>query len=159
MLQKLPAKKRWAALVELSMDEMRVKTDANKAWGLGTFKRWESDSLSGTISFLWEDGSIATAAFQVIGSYSTEEGTWLWSWANAYIPVPLTREAELAKAYGEKEGLERLTTRKFPCTEYEAWEITAVACHLAGSPGVYRAPSGPLRAFLTFGEVSFQRVS
>jgi hypothetical protein len=127
--------------------------------GPGHVQALECRASDRPITFRGRDSSVATAPYQYIGSYSLDEGTWLWSWANASVLEPLTRDASLVRDYGAKEGLERLTAPKLVCTEYEAWEFVAVACHLAQAKGVYRGPSGQLLSFMTFGEVTVGQVS
>jgi hypothetical protein len=36
----------------------------------------------------------------------------------------------------------------------QAWEFTALACHLCDAQGAYRGPAGTALVFMTFGEVT-----
>ena len=142
------------ALIASSMQEMSRKTDAAcEEWWLGSADRWDADDEAGSLTFTFPDRRVV-APIQIVGTYSVEEGTWLWSWANATIEPSLTKDAELVRAYGQRKRHSRLTTAKLTCSEYEAWEFAALACHLAGAQSVYRGPSGSLRTFMTLGSVS-----
>lgn len=159
MLGRLIARRKLKALIAASMKEMASKTDANcEGWGLGSADRWDADYEAGTLTFSFPDRRVV-APIQVIGTYSIAEGSWLWSWDNASVEMPLIRDAELVQAFGEREGYERLTTPKLFCSEYDCWELTAVACSLAKAQGVYQAPSGDLRTFMTFGPVTVHPLS
>jgi len=102
---------------------------------------------------------VATAPVQVVGTYSLLEGSWLWAWANPSIPEPLTKDARGAREFGLAHGLKQFTGSKVLCSEDEAWEFTALACQLADAQGAYRGPSGSTMVFMTFGDVSVQRIS
>jgi hypothetical protein len=96
----------------------------------------------------------ATAPVQIIGTYNTLDGTWLWGWDHPSVLPPLQEHARRVREYGEQHGIESLTTRKLGCDENEAWEFTALACHLCEAQGAYRGPAGTALVFMTFGEVS-----
>jgi hypothetical protein len=99
----------------------------------------------------------ATAPAQIIGTYSTESGTFLWAWDHPSVLAPLQEHARRVRDYGEEHGVADLTTRKLECEELQAWEFTALACHLCGGQGAYRGPAGPTLVFMTFGEVTLSQ--
>ncbi|NNJ27631.1 DUF6882 domain-containing protein [Alienimonas chondri] len=140
-------------LVAASVEELETKTELNKAWGLGTFDRWDLDQQTGEIVFSNADGTTARASAQIIGSFSANDSSWLWAWDNPSIADALKADARTVKAYGEEHGIDRLTTRKWTGTEEGAWEMAAVAAKLCGATGVYRGPAGRSSVFITFGEV------
>jgi hypothetical protein len=115
---------------------------------------WDVDLEIGTITFRFEDGRIVTAPVQVIGTYNTDDGTWLWGWDHPSVGEAQAIDANLVKAFGEQHGVADLTTRKLAITEDRAWEFTALACLLADAQGAYRGPSGPTFVFMTFGTIT-----
>jgi hypothetical protein len=140
------------ALVEQSMEELRLKTAAHDAgWQLGTAD-WAVDQNTGLIVFTGEVFT-ATAPLQIIGTYNTLDSTWLWGWDHPSVHTPLQEHARRVQEYGEEHGIEVLTTRKLACDEMEAWEFTALACHLNDAQGAYRGPAGTTMVFMTFGAV------
>jgi hypothetical protein len=140
--------------IERSANELRLRTEAHVGtWGLDEAS-WNADLDAGTIEFRNRKGMVITAPVQVVGTYNTEDGTWLWGWDHPSVPEPIAAHARLAKDFGERYGLEEYTTRKIECGEDLAWEFAAVACHLAGAQGAYRGPSGPTMVFMTFGTVT-----
>ncbi|RYG42415.1 hypothetical protein EON79_18945 [bacterium] len=141
--------------LERSMNELRLRTEAHIGlWGLDKAS-WAVDFDAGTIEFVSEEKRMRVVApVQVVGTYNDEDGTWLWGWDHPSVSGPIVEHARLAKAFGERYGLEEYTIRKIECTQDLAWEFAAVACHLAGAEGVYRGPSGPTGVFMTFGTVS-----
>lgn len=147
------------ATLARSLEELHEKQRANMlAWGLGSTDRWDADLELGTIQFSNADGFTVTAPVQVIGSYSSDEGSWLWSWANPSVIEPLTQAARLARAFGETYELSEFTQRKIQCLEDDAWRFAAVGLHLSRSAGCYRGPAGSTFVFMTFGEVSIRKV-
>lgn len=146
-----PAFKR---LLAQSIEELRAKTAAQDAtWHLGD-SDWNVDQDTGEIVFTSPKGIVATAPVQIIGTYNTRDGTWLWGWDNPSVEPALQQHALEVRAYGEKHGVAQLTTRKLTCTEDDAWMLTALACKLCGAQGVYRGPADTTFIFMTFGVVT-----
>lgn len=144
-------------LIDRSMEELRLKTSAHDAaWHLSDAS-WSVDQDAGTIVFTNADGVKATCPVQIIGTYNTEDGTWLWGWDHPSVQAPLNEHAKKVLAYGKEHGISKLTTRKLKCDESEAWEFTALACKLSDAQGAYRGPTGPTLVFVTFGDVQLKK--
>lgn len=141
------------SLLDVSMQELKVKTEAHQAWGLGTFDRWNVDQERGEIVFSNADGKRVVAPAQIIGSFSTNDNSWLWAWDNPSVVDGMKKDARKLKEYGEKNNIEKLTTRKWTGTQDEAWEMAALAVKLCNAQGAYRGPSGKTFVFMTFGDV------
>jgi hypothetical protein len=139
------------------MEELRQKTQAHVAsWGLGSTDRWGLDQADGRLVFT-SKAVTAAALAQIIGTYSPQTGTFLWGWDHPSVLPPLQEHARKVREYGEQHGIPALTTRKLECSEDEAWEFTALACHLCGAQGAYRGPAGQALVFMTFGEVTLSK--
>jgi hypothetical protein len=144
-------------VVEQSMDELRLKTAAHDAgWRLGEAD-WSVDQDAGMIVFTRSDGVTATSPVQIIGTYNTEDGTWLWGWDHPSVVPALQDHAKQIRAFGEKHGIEKLTTKQLECDESEAWEFAALACKLCNAQGAYRGPAGTAMVFMTFGKVQLSK--
>ncbi len=160
MFKKLLGGKEAKATIARSMEELRLKQEVNASlWGLGSTERWDADLELGIIHFGGSGGVVVSAPVQVIGTFNTENGTWLWGWDHPSVREPLAHAARLCRDFGERHRLRRFTERKIVCSENEAWEQTAVALHLSGGEGAYRGPAGSTLVFMTFGEVTIQKVS
>ena len=92
-----------------SMEEMRLKTHANTAWGLGSTDRWDADLELGTIKFSNADGYTVTAPVQVIGTYDSTWSEWLWGWDHPSVGQALAQDARLAREFGRRHKLEQFT--------------------------------------------------
>ncbi len=146
------------AYIRAAMEAMKLQADAHAGtWGLGRAQRWGADLERGVLTFDFADGTRAQAPLQVVGTYNTENGTFLWGWDHPSVPAPLRQHAELARQWGERENVPKFNTRQVRCTEEEAWAFAAVASRLAQAQGVYRGPTGAVRVFMTFGEVTLTR--
>lgn len=140
-----------------SKSELELKTATHdRMWHISK-AAWSVDQKSGKIVFQCPDEITVTCPVQIIGTYNTEDKTWLWGWDHPSIQLPLTEHAKKLKAYGVKHNLERLTTRKIESTEAECWEFAALACKLCEAQGAYRGPSGSTMVFMTFGEVQLSK--
>lgn len=144
------------AIIDRSMEELRIKTAAHDAgWGLGAAD-WGVDQDTGLITFTGKKIT-ATAAAQIIGTYNTQDDTWLWGWDHPSVADNMADHARRVFDYGEQHGIAALTTRKLECSQDEAWEFTALACHLCGAQGGYRGPAGTALVYMTFGEVALSQ--
>jgi hypothetical protein len=144
-------------LLDQSMEELRLKTDAHdRLWHLREAS-WSVDQDAQTITFTSPQGVTATCQVQIIGTYNTDDGTWLWAWDHPSVVLALQEHARQIRAYGAKHGIKKLTTRKLECEEADAWEFTALACRLCDAQGAYRGPAGSALVFMTFGEVTLSR--
>lgn len=140
---------------------IRESTEAQRAavsfhaqtWHLGEEVTWDADQDTGRIRFTFKDGRIAEADFQIVGTYNTLDGTFLWGWDHPSVGKPLRKHAELAKEFGLKHALANFTQRKVECSKEQAWEFTAVAARLGKATGTYRGPAGTALVYMTFGKV------
>src|SRR5262249_49897535 len=131
------------AFIEASMEGLRLQTEAHQGtWGLGKSQRWDFSLDTGELVFSFPD-MVVRAPAQVIGTFDSEEGSWMWAWANPSIPEALARDSIRVQEYGEQRSIERLTTPSWPGDEMDGWRMAALANRLCESNGVYRGPAGP----------------
>jgi len=139
------------------MEDLRIKSGAHDSlWQLGQ-AAWSIDQQTGTIVFKAPNGMVVSCAVQIVGTYNTADGTWLWGWDHPSVQPPLQAHARLVRAYGEQHGIAPLTTRKLACAENDAWELAALACRLGDAQGAYRAPAGTAMVFVTFTDVKLSK--
>ncbi|RKT50736.1 hypothetical protein DFR40_2663 [Azonexus fungiphilus] len=120
------------------------------AWGLGTEAQWNLDMNAGQLRLSFADGREVDFPVQVVGTYNTRNGSFLWGWDHPSVPEPLRRAARQVRDYGEKHAIERFTTRTIDCSEADAWEITAAAAQLDDVTGAYRGDAGGTWVYMTF---------
>jgi hypothetical protein len=145
-------------LQKMSIEELALKTKAHmEAWGLGKIERWDLSQETGELVFSLPGGIKAVCPAQIIGTYNSEDGTWMWAWANPSIHEKLKEDALKVRKYGEKHHIDRLTKPKWKGTEDDAWAMTAIAVKLCAEQGAYRGPSGATYVFIAFGEVKLTK--
>ena len=142
---------------ERAEDEFVRKAERYRSLLSEEVSHFEVDLDAGTITFTGP-GQVITAPIQVVGTYDTLDGTFLWAWDHPSVPEPLAADARLARAFGRRNELSLFTTRKVECSEDDAWLFTGVALYLSGAEGSYRAPFGTTLVFLTFGELTIAQV-
>ena len=109
--------------------------------GLGSSGRWGADYEAGLFTF--GDGPLPSlvAEMQVVGTFSKQSNSWLWSWANESMEPGLIREVRWLQTLGQVRGISRLSEPYLPgAEEVDGWEMTSLACYLLGWEAVYRAP-------------------
>ena len=145
-------------IIGRSLEGAKLQADAHQStWGFGMLDRWDVDLTEGFIRFSSNDGFLAVAPVQVVGTFNTLDSTFLWAWDHPSIPEERAAASLLARDFGEKYALIDYTVRKVECDEDAAWEYAAVTNHLANMQGVYRAPSGTTLAFFVFGNVALSK--
>ena len=145
-------------LLSRCVEELRLKTAGHD--GIWQISRadWDIDQDAGTIVFTAPNGITATCSVQIVGTFNTEDNSWLWGWDHPSVDPALQQHARLCREYGKRHGIENLTARKLAnSSEEEAWQFTALACKLAQAQGGYRGPMGTTLVFVTFGEPSLQK--
>jgi len=148
----------FATLQKISMEELKLKTDAHRqTWGMDKSIQWDLSQDSGELVFALPDGLKAVCAAQIIGTYNTEDHTWLWAWANSSIEDKLKADSLKVRKYGEDHHIDRLTQPKWVGTEDDAWAMVALAVKLSGEQGGYRGPAGATHVFITFGKVALSK--
>jgi hypothetical protein len=144
-------------LLQSSVDELKLKTAAQAAWGFGKFDRWNLDQDVGNLIFSNKDGTTAVCPAQIIGTYDSTSKAWLWAWDNPSITDRLKTDSLKVKVYGEANHIERLTRAEWKCEESDAWAMAALAVKLCGSQAAYRGPAGSTYVFITFGPVKLSK--
>jgi hypothetical protein len=153
---KLPAD--FTTLQKMSIEELELKTRGHvEAWGLDKIDRWDLNQDTGELIFSFADGTRAVAQAQIIGTYNSEDHTWLWAWANPSVDEKLKKDALKVQEYGKKHGIERLTKAKWKGTEEDAWAMAALSVKIGGAQGAYRGPAGSTYVFITFGEITLSK--
>ena len=147
-----------SVFIKQSIEGLRTQTATHAAtWHLGQETDWAADQDTGRIRLTFADGTIAEADLQIVGTYNTLDGTFLWGWDHPSVVEPLRKHASLAKEFGEKHGLSKYAERKVECSKDDAWEFTAVAARLGKANGAYRGPAGTALVYMTFGEVNLSK--
>jgi hypothetical protein len=82
---------------------------------------------------------------ELIGTEAADPGSWMWSWANpGGFPDQVTGAARHARGYGERHGVEELTTAEIPLAGTAVgYRCTVVTCGLAGGYAYYPATAAP----------------
>lgn len=147
-------------VIRRSFAEMQDLTSvAIATWHLDQAAHWSVDQDAGTIVFTFDDGTVATAPVQIVGTYNRIDHTFLWGWEHPSVQRPLQRAAQRAQAFGQRSALPDFTSRKVECSEDEAWHFAAVAAHLDAAQGIYRGDSGgggPL-VYMSYGKMTLSK--
>lgn len=141
------------AFFSAAMAKLQEQTRQNgTSWGLGEETQWNLDMHAGTIRFTFADGRVVQAPVQVVGTYNTQNGSFLWGWDHPSVPEPLRLAAKSVRDHGMSQGWGQFGGRELPCTEAEAWEFTAAAMLLTNAEGAYRGSAGDAWVYMTFSD-------
>lgn len=144
----------FAELLDNSRAYLNSYTELNRSgWNLGKQKSYEINQDEGLLRFNFEDGTVVECPFQAIGSFSTDDNTWAWAWANPSVNENLKVDALRTCEYGRQHQIPQLTTPQWPADMEWAWSMTAFAASGSHAEGAFCAATGPMRIFLTFRDV------
>jgi len=139
----------WDQLTRLSNEYTQARQqELEEKFQFSDYDHWDIDQEKGELVFSKNGAPVRIAKFQFVGSFSNTSQTWLWSWGNESILPQLSKGIEAVKAYGEKNKFEKLTERKWPATQADGWQMTAISNYLLKGKGVYRPPFGQGATFV-----------
>ena len=85
--------------IERAMSGLQSLTAAHDGiWQIGQ-AAWSIDQDAGTFTFASPKGIVATAPVQIVGTYNTQDGTWLWGWDNLSLEPSLTEHARELRGF------------------------------------------------------------
>ena len=127
-----------------------VKVQQETVIRQGDFPTWDLDLDNGVITFGNEQRTGIAARFQILGTYSADDATWLWSWSHP----ELSKKSEVvARVRDEHPDVPEFSTPTFACSEIKAWSLAAAAAHAARAESCYRLP-GDVGIFVALFEIT-----
>lgn len=138
-------------LFELALASAAALEQSQGRWdaALTGCQTWGFDQRTQQVSFQVPGRGGLTAPAQLIGTWSQEDDSWLWSWANTSVDPKCFAEIEKATSPDARApGLGALWRERFGCEEGFAQALARIAAHRAGARAVHRGRSGTTTAFL-----------
>jgi len=91
------------------------------------YPRW--DYYQDTAQLVFSDGEQADLVTDVefVGTLSTANDTWMWSWANFNLLEPVCSRISEVRDIGEGQGFPLLTVPKWNADIQDGWHITAIS--------------------------------
>ncbi len=128
--------------IDTCFDELEKKQqDLIDNFGFGSFDKFEHDFDKEEIYFINNEKIEVIAGIVPIGSYNSDNSTWMWAWANDAFPEKLKLKSSKLKALEEKTGFEMFGNDMAEIDEDMTWEIAGMALKLLSFQGVYRGPA------------------
>lgn len=94
------------------------------------------------LSFSFPDRPTLEVSAQILGTWTEDEESWLWGFANTSIEPGCTQKVEAALDPDAREpGFAVFWREKYPCEDAFAAKVAALAAHRMGAQGVYRGRS------------------
>jgi hypothetical protein len=145
-------------LIERSRNHLEALTAAHAgSWRFGREENWDMNQDEAILRFHFQDGTLAEAPAQAIGSYNVQQRSWMWAWANRSIDDHLSRDSARLRDLGEAKGYPLLTTQSFKTDQYWARAFGALAAMHCDRQGAYFPRMGPMVMVITFGEIKLAR--
>jgi hypothetical protein len=141
------------------LEESRLYLDTQQAacdreYRLNHFNRMDYEQETGRMIF--SDVGVVPRVFadyQIVGSVSRRSNTWLWAWDNPYLLENTYEDMWKVKEFGDKNGIDKLSSPTWETTEQDAWDMTAIAANLLKARGAYSFLSDDIRVFVIFSRI------
>lgn len=144
------------SLIEQSTDYMNARNNRmSRDYGISSYSSWRADLRHRDI--WWCDGDVpkVRAKLTVVGSIAKQTETWLWAWANPSFENIDIGPIHEVREFGEREGLEPLTERKWQYEdEVEGWQMAGIAARLLEADGVF-CTQGNIPLYLLLHDLRF----
>lgn len=126
-------------------------------FGFGSFDKYEHDFDKEELYFINGDKVVVVAKIVPIGSFNSDNNTWMWAWANEAFPENLQLKSAQLKQLEEITSFEMFGNEMAEIDEDMTWEIAGMALNLLNFKGVYRGPANNTQYF--YAMKSVKRVS
>lgn len=122
----------------------------NRAWGLEAAETYLYDQDEGVLTFTFPDRVVRTP-FQMLGSHHLPTGTWMWAWANESISPGVKEDSLALRTEGEASQCDVFTRPLLQVSRDDAACLALLALRTSRYDGLYSAPDGEGRVYLSFG--------
>jgi hypothetical protein len=130
--------------------EFNVKQESlHRDWRFGEEAEWNYDQSTERLSLVFADGAKIEADGQILGSYSTSDGTWEWAWNNPHVSSQVSRDSKSVKAAGDRFAVPYLQLGKIPVPGPEMVSyLCAIGLKASDSAGIYEGEAGPIKVMI-----------
>ncbi len=146
--------KEFTELIKKSREYLLEQQEIIKEnYGLGDYERMDYEQETGKMTFTLKGKKNVIMTFHMVGSVSDRSNTWMWSWDNPYLLDNVKEEMLKVKAYGEKNGIEKLIQPKWSGNEDDGWAMTAIAARILKAKGAFSFLSDEMMIYVVFSDV------
>jgi hypothetical protein len=131
-----------AFLRKCCVDGEAMQAEAFERHEIAEYSRWDYEGAR--FEFSDAERGRLTGRLCFVGSWSMEDGSWLWSWANPSIESDEKPHVHELRGFGEARGIRSLQQPRLDTDEEGAWHLTCVAAALLKPDMMYRVRSGHL---------------
>jgi Family of unknown function (DUF6882) len=146
----------YADILKQSREYLLSQQDIIKQkYGLDDYLQMDFEQETGKMIFTLQGGKKVGMSYCIVGSISDRSNTWMWSWDNPYLLDNVTDDMLIVRSFGEKNGLEKLTSPKWPGNDDDGWEMTAIAAWVLKAKGAFSFLSDEMMVFVVFRDISW----
>ena len=124
-------------------------------WGMSGADSWSLDQREGRVVWTFEQHTVSADA-QILGSWNSAAGSFVWAWDNESILEPLCEVSERVRAYGAEHDVFALTASPLALDETRVRDLVALAFRVGGCTGFFHPTEGDLTSYVVFGEVRIE---
>jgi hypothetical protein len=134
---------------------LKQQDNIKQKYGLDDYLQMDYEQETGKMVFTMHGGKKVIMSYCIVGSISDRSNTWMWSWDNPYLLDNVTEDMSKVRSFGEKNGLEKLTSPKWPGNDDDGWEMTAIATWVLKAKGAFSFLSDEMMVFVVFKNIAW----
>ena len=144
--------------IDGAYEGLQIQTEGHKkTWKLGQENQWNVDMNEGKLWFDFSDDKKVSTDIQIIGTYNSANGTFLWGWDHPSVNDELGKHAKLAHNWGEQNNEPSFTELQLTCSIEDVWKMSAAVNRITEANGVYKGDSGATQVFMTLGKIEMEK--
>jgi hypothetical protein len=125
------------------------RMEEETATRLSGLQTWNYSQPDRRASFIFPDRPKLEVPAQILGTWTRDDETWLWAWANSSVEPGCTDLVEQAlQPDARAPGAAVFWREKYPCEEGFAHKVAQLAAHRMGAKGVFRGRAGDAILYL-----------
>lgn len=144
------------ALLEAGFAHVQALQNVHEGtWKMSEAERYDVDLSAGQIYWTYPD-KIVSAPAELLGTWSPQDGTFLWGWDHPSAPPGSAVSTAALKSHAVAHGITELQSSKTACDFDECWKLAAAAGLVGDLQGISRfeaSPGGPW-AYIGFGNIT-----
>lgn len=132
----------WAQYLETQCDALQSKQQSMvDSLKINDYPRWDYYQDAAQLVFSGGEQADLVTDVEFVGTLSTANDTWMWSWANFNLLEPVRSRISAVRDIGEEQGFPLLTVPKWNADIQDGWHMTAIALDILDGLGAYRVPT------------------
>ena len=133
---------------------LKKQNNLEQKYNLASYESAYLNTNTANLTFAKIGKATITAKVQVIGTFSTTQNRWQWSWSNPSVSENVRQHAHQLKKHFQSIGADNMLHDHLDGNEQMAVEIMAIATHVLQTIGAYRRVDDDTITYMAIMEIT-----